>query len=646
MCGIAGELSNTPGDTTDVLCARARAMGDQLAHRGPDDRGEWVDAAAGVMLSHRRLSIIDLTTHGHQPMTSASGRIVIAFNGEVYNHRELRADLLAGGHRFHGHSDTEVLLEACERWGIAATARRLVGMFAFAVWDRADRSLTLVRDRLGIKPLYIAEVAGSTLFASETSAFQHHPSFKAEVDRGVLRAYLRRNCVPFPHSIYHGVRQVRPGSLLVLRAGRPPQEEVFWSMEDVVRRGHEERLGDASDAEILALAERGLEEAVRYRMLADVPVGAFLSGGIDSSLVVALMQAQTTEKVRTFSIGSTDARYDESRHARRVAEHLGTEHIELVVRPEEVLDLVPRLAGSTDEPFADSSYIPTRLVSQLAREHVTVALSGDGGDELFAGYTRHRLAGSKAAKLLSLPTGLRRRSGRAALAVSPERWDAFVRHTPGLRRVPRAGEQIHKAARVASVSDLDGLYDELTSHWRPGDGVMAGAGHEASSWVSPSAWIADPVERMMFRDTTGYLRDDILTKVDRASMAVSLEVRVPLLDHRVVEMAWRFPRRARLRNGQTKWVLRELLAKHVPTSLTDRPKRGFGVPLGEWLRGPLREWAESLLDPGRLVDDGIFEVETVRGAWQEHLTGSVDWQHHLWDILSFQAWLDRHPELT
>jgi asparagine synthase (glutamine-hydrolysing) len=447
--------------------------------------------------------------------------------------------------------------------------------------------------------------------------------------------------VPFPYSIYRDVQQVRPGSYMVLRAGQPPREEVYWDLEAVVRSGREHQLDELSDAELVDKARDLLAEAVRCRMLADVPLGAFLSGGVDSSAVVALMQSLSSQKVRTFSIGSTDPSYDESLHARRIANHLGTEHTELIVTPEEALGLVPELAGSTDEPFADSSFIPTWLVSRLARQDVTVALSGDGGDEMFAGYQRHLIAGSRLASVLRLPRGLRRSIAGGLLAVEPRRWDAVARRTPGLRRVPRAGEQVHKAARVASVADLDALYDDLTSHWTPHDDVVLGGVSEPPSWSLPATTLPDPVDRFLYRDATGYLRDDILQKVDRASMAVSLEARVPLLDHRVAEFAWQLPPHARVRNGRTKWVLREVLALYVPTALTDRPKSGFGVPLGSWLRGPLREWAEELIAPDRLRDGGYFDPGPIHARWREHLSGTADWQHHLWDILSFQAWLDQ-----
>ena len=630
----------SPHRTSSELRDIALSMAGTLRHRGPDDGDEWCDAAAGVTFGHRRLSILDLSSQGRQPMTSASGRTVLVYNGEIYNHRELRRELQGIGVRFRGTSDTEVLVEACEHWGPARTAERLIGMFAFAVWDQQARRLTLIRDRMGIKPLYVAEGATSIVFGSEVRAFRAHPDFSGEIDRDVLAAYFRRNCIPSPYSIYRGIRQVAPGTGVVYELGRSPEPFTYWSLEEIVRSSVSNRATDVDPKDLVDHLERLLTDAVATRMLADVPVGAFLSGGIDSSTVVALMQSIASQPIRTFTIGTSRADYDESRHARAIAEHLGTDHTELIVEPQHVIDLVPELLGGTDEPFADSSYIPTWLVSELARRHVTVSLSGDGGDEVFAGYTRHVVAASRLGRLLSLPVGARRSFARLLTAVPPARWDALARMIPEGRRPPRVGDQLHKAAGALEAADLDEFYARVTTHWHAPDSLVVG-GQEAPSWVADWQFLAsvpEAVDRMMYLDSVGYLPDDILTKVDRASMAVSLEARVPILDHRVVEFAWTLPTQLKVRDGTSKWVLRQVLERYVPAPLFERPKQGFGIPIDTWLRGPLRPWAEELLDPTRLRNEGYLHPEPIQQLWQEHLSGTRNRQYELWDVLSFQAW--------
>ena len=636
MCGIAGLIA-PDGARPDDLRDRVARMTATLAHRGPDDDGRWVDPDGRVALGQRRLAVVDLSPTGAQPMRSASGRHVLVYNGELYGTEGLRRDLDAAGVRLRGSSDTEVLLEACERFGVDATLPRLVGMFAFALWDVEGRRLHLVRDRLGIKPLYLATVAGLTAFASETRALRALPGFAGGVDRDVLAAYLQRSCVPGHASIHPGVTQVRPGTWVRIDDRGRRSERTWWSLTDVVVAAADARRSPRADAEAADELEDRLRTAVTQRMVADVPLGAFLSGGIDSSTVVALMQAASDRPVRTFTVGSTERTHDESAHARAIAAHLGTDHVELVVAPDAAAARVPELLAGLDEPFADPSYVPTHLVAELAREHVTVALSGDGGDEVFGGYTRHRAAASGAGRLLGVPAPLRRLVAGAVRAVPVPAWDRAALLVPSHRRPPRPGEQAHRAAAALAARDAAALHDVLTTTWPDAERLVPGA-------VAPEVWggatppTLAPAERMMLADTLGYLPDDILTKVDRASMAVSLEARVPLLDHRVVEFAWTLPLAQRIRAGRTKWLLREVLARAVPPRLTERPKQGFDLPFGAWLRGALRPWAEELLAPAALAADGLLDPAPIRAAWADHLRGRGDHHQRLWAVLALQAW--------
>jgi asparagine synthase (glutamine-hydrolysing) len=645
MCGIAGLIDTTRSSGSDLLRARADAMAASLAHRGPDGEGRWLDAEVGVALCQLRLAVVDLSDTGSQPMVSASGRHVLVYNGECYDLDGLRADVERAGPPLRGTSDTEVLLEACDRLGLDVTLPRLVGMFAFALWDRAERRLHLVRDRLGIKPLYVTDIGRTFAFASEVRALATLPGFDASLDRDVLAAYLRRNCLPDGRSAHPGTRQVRPGTVMMLDADGRRTERSWWSLVDVIAAGREARSrtfapGSSAERDTIDRVEEALSRAVRVRMLADVPLGAFLSGGIDSTSVVALMQAQSDRPVRTFTVGSTADTHDESRFARAVAAHLGTDHTELIVSPSDAAALVPEHLAGLDQPFADSSSLPTLLVSRLARQHVTVALSGDGGDEVFGGYTRHRVAAGPASRLLALPRPVRRALAAALTAAPPSGWDALARLLPAGRRPATPGDQIHKAAAALAAHDTDELHRLLTTHWSDPARVLRGAS-EVPSWSPPvglDAVVDGPLERMLALDTLGYLPDDILTKIDRASMAVSLEARVPLLDHRVVELAWTLPGSMRIRDGRTKWVLREVLARHVPVSLTERPKRGFGQPIGQWLRGPLHGWADELLSPAALAVDDLFDPAPVRALWEEHCSGRRSHAHLLWDVLALQAW--------
>ena len=642
MCGIAGFWG--PAGQRGMRPA-AQAMADAIRHRGPDDSGEWCDESAGIALAHRRLSILDLSPEGHQPMTSASGRYVIVFNGEVYNYEELRTRL--PGCHWRGHSDTEVMLAAFEAWGLDAAVRTFVGMFAFALWDKQERQLHLVRDRLGIKPLYYGRCGQTLLFGSELRALRAHPAFDAEIDCGALALLMRHNYVPHPYSIYGGIFKLPPGTILSLKSDRDLAEPVpFWSARAVAEAGVASPLPNDPEPALDALHQL-LLEATRLRMISDVPVGAFLSGGIDSSTVVALMQAQSSRPVRTFSIGFFEKGYNEAPFAAEVARHLGTEHTELYVTPAEAQGVVPTLPEYFDEPFADSSQIPTFLVSALARKYVTVSLSGDGGDELFAGYPRYSLANQIWDKMRYFPAAGRKLAAAGMKTLSANTWNQFFKATdiflPERIRRRRPGEQIHRFADVFSEDSRQAIYRRILSHWDPPDQVVMGALEPPTALTDPRrrAELSDFTLQMMFIDLVSYLPDDILTKVDRASMAVSLEARVPLLDHRVVEFAWRLPMSLRIRNGQEKWLLRQVLHKYVPSQLVDRPKMGFGIPVGEWLRGPLRDWADSLLAPKRLTEEGLLDTQRVRRIWNEHLSGTRNWQYPLWDVLMFEAWLDR-----
>jgi asparagine synthase (glutamine-hydrolysing) len=630
MCGLAGLV--TARGTSEELSAHVRAMCDALVHRGPDDAGEWVDAASGVALGFRRLAVLDLSLAGHQPMTSPSGRYVATLNGEIYNFEELRRELHVA---WRGHSDTEVMLAAFDAWGVEAALQRFIGMFAIAVWDRTQRRLLLIRDRMGVKPLYYGFAGSSFLYASELKALRRHPHFEKRIDRGALQLYLRYMYVPAPWSIYEGIAKLMPGTMLTFDpATQSTETTTYWSVRDAATRGVAQRFR-GSEEEAAQELETLLRDAVRLRMVADVPLGVFLSGGVDSSLVAALMQAQHPEPVRTFAIGFTDAAYDEARYAAAVARHLGTNHTEMYVTDDDVLSVIPKLPSMYDEPFADSSQIPMHLVARLARQHVTVALSGDGGDELFGGYNRYFIGQKLFHRLAALPHWLRPTLGRLLTSIPPRMWDVALSR---LLHQSRPGDRVHKVARVLAADDPDAMYFELVSHW---SGVVLGATDRQTPLSDRTAWppLHDPVERMMYFDQLSYLPDDILTKVDRASMAASLEAREPLLDHRLVEFAWSLPLSMKVRGGKGKHVLRRVLDRYVPRPLIDRPKMGFGIPLETWLRGRLRDWAESLLNPSALNAHGLLEVQPIREKWAEHFSGRADWKYHLWAVLMLQAWL-------
>ena len=648
MCGICGYWDFSTGGTGIAPREVLERMAGSLSHRGPDDAGTWWDDGAGIGFGHRRLSIVDLSPSGHQPMTSADGRLVIAFNGEIYNFTAIRAELDALGHAgWRGHSDTEVLLAAVSRWGLETALSKFNGMFAFALWDREARTLTLARDRLGEKPLYYGWSGGALLFGSELKALRAHPRWSGAVDREVLALYLRHGYVPAPHSIYGNVRKIPPGTWVTFGAGRTeewPQPRSYWSARSLAESAMQ-RPTLRSDADAVDGLQSILSDAVAMRMVADVPLGAFLSGGIDSSTIVALMQQISPRPVNTFSIGFREKAFDEAGHARAVARHLGTAHEELYVAPREAMAVIPALAAMYDEPFADSSQIPTYLVSSLARRSVTVALSGDGGDELFGGYNRYRWAVNIWNSIRWLPAGVRRAFATALMAAGPRggRWLQTTGSALTARSFPAlVTDKLPKLAEVMRVSGPEEAYMRLVSLIADPRALVLGAAREAPSIVGDRAqWaeVQDFRNRMMYLDAVTYLPDDILVKIDRASMKVGLEGRVPLLDHRVVEYAWSVPLSQKIRRGETKWLLRQLLYRFVPKALVDRPKMGFGVPIDSWLRGPLREWAEGLLDAGRLRREGYFDVDAVRRKWDEHQSGARDWQYTLWVFLMFQAWL-------
>ncbi len=624
---------------------RLAQMTNNLKHRGPDAVGLWISADRSVGLGHRRLSIIDLSPLGAQPMVSSSGRYTVAFNGEIYNFRELRCQLEKLGIAFRGHSDTEVLLAACEQWGLEKTLKDVAGMFAMALWDGQTQTLFLARDRIGIKPLYYGVADGRLVFASELRPIVTWLGRLPEISAGALAAYLRLGYVPAPDSIFQGIRKLSPGTWVAFRRGMLESPNAFWKLEEAVTQGLAAPLADADDA--LDGLEKVLSECLQQHMIADVPLGAFLSGGIDSSTVVALMQSLADKPVRTFSVGFREARYDEAKHAAAVARHLRTDHTELYVTERDAQEVIPELPAVYDEPFADASQIPTMIISRLARSSVTVALSGDGGDELFAGYNRYLFVSAFWQRLSRVPQPIRRGLAKAISSVSPGGWDrAFdrLRHLlPDSLRPALPGQKMQKIAAILGTTSLRDAHWRLVSQWAVPDAVVSAAHRSEVGSSLPTLQFEggasmDPVLQQMIWDIQTYLVDDILTKVDRASMRYGLEARVPFLDHRVVEYAFRVPLSMKIRNGTGKWLLRQLLYRHVPKELVDRPKMGFGVPVDEWLRNSLRGWAEELLSPSALADHGWLDVDMIRQTWNAHLSGVVDRGGPLWTVLMFQSW--------
>jgi asparagine synthase (glutamine-hydrolysing) len=640
MCGIAGFLDRSHNTQQYDLKRVATGMADTMITRGPDDGGVWIDQSNRIGLAHRRLAVIDLTSAGHQPMVSRNQRYVLTYNGEIYNSQELRKELESLNQSFRGTSDSEVLLEACATWGVEQTTKRCIGMFAFSLWDREEHTLKLVRDRLGIKPLYWAHFGPLFLFGSELKALRVHPGFKAEIDHNAVATFMRFSYIIAPQSIYKNVFKLEPGCILTFQANQAPRIERYWDMREVARRGVTTPC-TLNDTEALQALEEVLGEAVKCRMVADVPLGAFLSGGVDSSAIVALMQKYRTRPLKTFTIGYSEGDFDESVHARKVAEHLGTDHREVIVEPHHICELLPQLPDWYDEPFADTSQIPTFLVSQMTRKDVTVALSGDGGDELFAGYNRYFKVEKKWRKVLGMPKTLRPALSKV-LGIFPYLLDESLGILP--RKVSDVSKKIRRLAEAYSLKNGDELNRYLLSRWNDPVSLFKDEITEprGAFWDETLANdLPDLVTRLQFIDTVTNLPDDILTKVDRASMAVSLEVRVPMLDHRVVEFVWSLPRHMKIRDGQRKWILRQLLYQDVPRKLIERQKMGFGIPLDGWIRGTLRDWAEDLLSKRALQKTGLLDSALIRKKWSQHISGTQDFKKQLWSALMLQAWHQR-----
>jgi asparagine synthase (glutamine-hydrolysing) len=639
MCGIAG-LWRFGGAAEDSLRAEARAMTDAIAYRGPDGDGFWLDAGQGLAFGHRRLAIIDLSETGHQPMTSANGKVVITYNGELYNAPEIASALAMS---FRGTSDTEILVEAIARFGIEWTLERANGLFAFAVFDREKGVLHLARDHLGIKPLYITRQQNFLAFASELKALSAIRGISLNIDPVAVAAYLRHACVPAPQSIYRDVSKLLPGERVEVTPAKV-ERHTYWNLAAVAKRG-QSAITNRSFEAVTDELESVLADAVKRQMVSDVPLGAFLSGGIDSSTVVALMRASTNGSVKTFSIGFQEKAFNEAEHGREIAERLGTEHTELILSADDALALVPKMPSIYDEPFADSSQLPTFLVSRLARSHVTVALSGDGGDEAFGGYVRYQGVPRLWNALRRLPIGARKLAAGAIGTMSPAAWDSLAPLVPRRLRPTHFGDKVLKGANLLDAADPIEMYGRLISQWPDPERLMTKPGG-SSGWVQRlSASVAglEPTSQLRLLDMMSYLPDDILTKVDRAAMAVSLEVRVPLIDRKVIEFAWTLPTDYLIAQGQGKQVLRAVLNRYVPKAMFDRPKMGFGVPIGEWLRGPLKSWAQDLLAPEALRKHGLFDETLLRKRWDEHQSGRRNWQHALWTVLQFQGWYQAKP---
>lgn len=637
MCGFAGfiyrsELVENP----EVVL---NAMGMAIETRGPDSDGIWLDKKQRIGFCHRRLSIVDLSEAGHQPMVSASGRYVIAFNGEIYNHGDLREELdTKVKTEWNGHSDTETLLMAVEYWGLKTTLQKAVGMFAFSLWDKENEELHLARDRFGEKPLYYSLQDNVFLFASELKSFRANPSFDAEINRNSLTLLLRHNYIPAPYSIYQNTHKLLPGECLTYKNNKITTEQ-YWDAQQYF-----EALDKGKKSATIADLEKVLLQSIRRQMVADVPLGAFLSGGIDSSLIVSLMQKQSECPIKTFSIGFHEAEFNEAHHAKEVAKHLGTEHTELYVTAEDALAVVDKLADIYDEPFSDSSQIPTYLVSKMAREHVTVSLSGDGGDELFCGYNRYLMTANLWSKISKMPRWLRKVMAKLLMAIPTHIWNKINVFLPLRFKMNNLGDKMHKASGVIVASDISELYLGLVSHFSIPEEIVLNSKEPKTviTDTNRNPSLHSPILNMMALDTLSYMTDDILVKVDRAAMANSLETRVPFLDHHVFGTAWRLPLDLKLNGTSTKHCLREILFKYVPKELIERPKTGFGIPLAEWLRGPLQDWADKLLEPSRVKAEGFFDANKVNTMWEEHKSGKRNWQYRLWNVLMFQLWYERH----
>ena len=650
MCGIVGFINPAMKGDGEGLIFLSGKLGTAMIHRGPDGQGTFADPEHGVALAHRRLAILDLSDSGAQPMRSVDKRFTLIHNGEIYNFLELRKELEAESGQFlpwRGDSDTEVMLAAFQTWGIKEALSRFVGMFAFALWDGEKRELHLARDRMGEKPLYYGRAGSGVIFGSELKALRSYPYFDPELDYESLSLFLRYQYVPEPRSIYKDVFKLSPGHLLTIKSDAPTEfnSKPYWSMRDTVNSAFSDPF-TGTEAEAENHLEELLRNVVRNQMLSDVPLGVLLSGGVDSSLVTALMQAESSRPVKSFTIGFSDKEYDESKDAKKVANHIGTEHTELFVTPDSVLDMIEQLPEMYDEPFADASQLPTYLVSKLTREHVTVCLTGDGGDETFAGYNRHFWAPAIWDKIGSIPPALRGGAADITRMVAPKTYDTIFKSVgellPKAANVRMPGHKLHKLADVLAADSREALYKQLTSAW-PTPGELLGREEPATIIEQPETWpqFKNYTRWMQYMDTATYLPGDILQKVDRATMAVSLESRAPFLDHRVIEFAWRLPLPMLLKGKEGKRILRNVLYKHVPQSLIDRPKMGFGVPIDDWLRGPLKQWSGDLLSPERISQQGIFDANIITQQLNEHMAGKRDNQYRLWNMLMFQTWFDR-----
>lgn len=640
MCGITGFWDFKKNTSKEQLVSFVQAMADNIKERGPDSSGIWVDETLGLAFGHRRLSIVDLSPAGHQPMISHSGHSILSYNGEIFNAPEIKQKLIKEGCQFRGYSDTEVILEACEKWGVVAACQQFIGMFAFSFWDKRLNKLFLVRDRLGIKPLYWGINQGILFFGSQLKSFAKHPAFQPTLNKEALTAYFRFNYVPTPLSIFEGFYKQTPGTVIVIDEQGLHEETPFWTLKNVVQEGIQQRQQQTqkSDHEWITELDDLIKDAVARRMVADVPLGAFLSGGIDSSTVVAIMQAQSSRPIKTFSIGFQEQGYNEAHYAAKVAKHLNTEHHEWILTPQDAYEMVPSIPHWFDEPFADVSQIPTFLVSRLARQFVTVSLSGDGGDELFAGYNRYFVGLAIWQRIRLLPYWLRCMGAYGIQGLSVKHWDKLAFMIPKHFRPRLMGDKAYKFANILKTEQPLHFYRSLVSHWdNPTDLVQQGFENFENNHFENHFQGGHFLDSMQMMDTLTYLPDDILTKVDRASMAVSLEARVPLLDHRLVEFAWRLPQDMKIRERKGKWLLRQVLNRYIPQHLIDRPKMGFGVPIHTWLRGPLQDWCHTLLSEERLKDSGL-NPDPIRQRWQEHLSGVRDWQYSLWGVLMFQAW--------